>query len=36
VNYHLRNIFQKTATSRQAELITLLRSIQLSDPGPEP
>lgn len=31
VNFHLRNIFQKTATSRQADLMLLLRSVPLSD-----
>lgn len=31
VNFHLRNIFQKTSTSRQAELLLLLRSAPLSD-----
>lgn len=29
VSYHLRNIFQKTATSRQADLVALLRSLPL-------
>lgn len=32
VNFHLRNIFQKTATSRQSELIALLRCVQLAPP----
>ena len=31
VNFHLRNIFQKTMTSRQADLLLLLRSVPLSD-----
>lgn len=31
VNFHLRNIFQKTATSRQADLMLLLRSIPLAE-----
>lgn len=35
VSYHLRNIFQKTATSRQADLVSLLRRLPLRDAGPE-
>lgn len=31
VNFHLHNIFQKTATSRQADLMLLLRSVPLAD-----
>ena len=31
VNFHLRNIFQKTATSRQVDLMLLLRSVPLTD-----
>lgn len=31
VNFHLRNIFQKTATSRQADLMLLLRSVPLME-----
>lgn len=31
VNFHLHNIFQKTATSRQADLLLLLRSVPLAD-----
>ena len=31
VNFHLRNIFQKTLTSRQADLMLLLRSVPLAE-----
>lgn len=31
VNFHLRNIFQKTATARQADLMLLMRSVPLAD-----
>lgn len=31
VNFHLRNIFQKTMTSRQADLMLLLRSVPLAE-----
>lgn len=34
VNYHLRNIYQKSGTSRQSDLITLLRAVHLAEsPG---
>lgn len=32
VNYHLRNIYQKSGTSRQSDLITLLRAVHLAEP----
>lgn len=31
VNYHLRNIYQKSGSSRQSDLINLLRSVHLTD-----
>lgn len=35
VNYHLRNIYQKSGSSRQSDLINLLRAVHLVD-GPPP
>lgn len=31
VNYHLRNIYQKSGSSRQSDLINLLRAVHLAD-----
>lgn len=33
VNYHLRNIYQKSGTSRQSDAMRLLRSVQLAPPA---
>lgn len=40
VNYHLRNIYQKSGASRQSDVINMLRAVHLAElPGttqPEP
>ena len=32
VNYHLRNIYQKSGASRQSDVINLLRAVHLAEP----